>query len=142
MKKYSGLIIIVLLLLGVFWLKKSTKEENDTTRVEQVVPSKSKNKPAEQYDQEEIPNYVYNVYTYVQEHGEAPQGYVGGRIFQNRENRLPKFTKDHQKIKYREWDVHPKQEHQNRGAERLITSNTIEAYYTNDHYRTFKLLKR
>lgn len=142
MKKYSGLIIIVLLLLGVLWLKKNAKEENNTTRVEQVVPSKSKNKPAEQHDQEEIPNYVYNVYTYVQEHGEAPQGYVGGRIFQNRENRLPKFTNDHQKIKYREWDVHPKQEHQNRGAERLITSNTLEAYYTNDHYRTFKLLNR
>lgn len=142
MKKYSGLIIIVLLLLGVFWLKKSAKEENDTKRVEQVVPSKSKNKPAEQHDQEEIPNYVYNVYTYVQEHGEAPQGYVGGRIFQNRENRLPKFTNDHRRIKYREWDVHPKQEDQNRGAERLITSNTLEAYYTNDHYRTFNQLKR
>ena len=63
--------------------------------------------------------------------GEPPPGYVGGRIFQNRERKLPRGD-------YREYDVNPKRPGKNRGAERIVIERqTGKAYYTNDHYLTF-----
>lgn len=84
-----------------------------------------------------IPDYVLETLEYVLEHNEAPSGYVGGRIFQNRENQLPKLDKNGNAIQYREWDVHPKRNEKNRGAERLVTSKSKNAYYTSDHYQSF-----
>lgn len=84
-----------------------------------------------------IPNNVYEVYQYIKEHKEAPESYVGGRIFNNREKRLPHLDQYNKKIKYQEWDVNPKIKGQNRGAERLITGSDATAYYTTDHYKTF-----
>lgn len=85
---------------------------------------------------ENIPEKVLIVLNHVREFKEAPEGYVGGRTFQNREGILPKKNEDNQKIEYQEWDVNPKVSGKNRGAERLVTSDK-EAYYTNDHYKTF-----
>jgi len=65
---------------------------------------------------------------------------VGGRIFYNREKRLPILNENSQKINYREWDVHEKVKGVNRGPERLITSEET-AYYTKDHYKTFIYIK-
>jgi ribonuclease T1 len=63
--------------------------------------------------------------------GNPPPGYVGGRTFQNREQRLPRG-------KYREYDIEPKRPGKSRGAERIVIERrTGEAYYTGDHYRTF-----
>jgi ribonuclease T1 len=78
-----------------------------------------------------VPQRVLDVLVYVKKNDSAPEGYVGGRTFENRENRLPRNTT------YREWDVRPKVKGKNRGAERLITSKDKHAYYTNDHYRSF-----
>jgi len=65
------------------------------------------------------------------QHGQPLAGYVGGRIFQNREGRLPAG-------RYREYDVHPRTPGQNRGPERLVIDQvTGRAYYSADHYRTF-----
>lgn len=63
--------------------------------------------------------------------GDPPQGYIGGRTFQNRERRLPQGH-------YREYDVNPLIRGKNRGAERIVIERrTGKAYYTADHYRTF-----
>ncbi len=63
--------------------------------------------------------------------GEPPAGYVGGRVFHNRERRLPAG-------RYREYDVQPRVPGQARGPERLVIDQTTgRAYYTRDHYRTF-----
>jgi len=63
--------------------------------------------------------------------GEAPAGYVGGRVFGNRERRLPHGS-------YREYDVNPKKPGKNRGAERIvIEQRTGKAYYSPDHYESF-----
>ncbi len=78
-----------------------------------------------------VPQYALEVLSYVKKYDKAPQNYVGGRLFENRENRLPRNTS------YREWDVRPKSKGKNRGAERLITSKDKHAYFTNDHYRSF-----
>jgi ribonuclease T1 len=64
-------------------------------------------------------------------HGEAPPGYTGGRVFQNRERRLPRGV-------YREYDVNPKVPGRDRGPERIVLEvRTGKAYYTDDHYRDF-----
>lgn len=142
MKKYSGIFIILALLAAVVWFKHSSTKEDKSkgTRSEQRNTLPRKVKDAQQKKQE-IPDYVLTVYHYVKTHGEAPEGYVGGRIFQNRERRLPICEDDHRKIKYQEWDVHPKERGQCRGAERLITGNNQCAYYTADHYKTFQTIE-
>lgn len=89
-----------------------------------------------------IPRYVLDVLAYVRTHNEAPNNYVGGRTFENRERRLPQKSPDGKNIRYREWDVLPKIQGQNRGAERLITGSDKSAYYTKDHYRTFIKIKQ
>lgn len=96
---------------------------------------------SQKIDAKSVPPYVLETLEYVLEHKEAPNGYVGGRTFQNRERLLPKTDNNGQKLSYQEWDVHPKEEGKNRGAERLITSSQGEAYYTNDHYRSFTKIK-
>jgi guanyl-specific ribonuclease Sa len=91
---------------------------------------------------QQIPAHVLDVLSYVCKNNAAPAGYQGGRTFENREKRLPAADTDGTKIRYREWDVHPKIRGQNRGAERLITGSNSSAYYTKDHYRTFMRIER
>jgi guanyl-specific ribonuclease Sa len=68
----------------------------------------------------------------IQRHeGKALPGHIGGRVFQNRERRLPRG-------RYREYDVNARIRGRSRGAERIvIEQDTGRAYYTGDHYRTF-----
>lgn len=91
--------------------------------------------------QETIPAKVRVVLAYVREHNRAPAGYVGGRKFGNYENLLPKTSPQGQRIQYREWDVNPKKENQNRGAQRLVTGSDDRAWYTRDHYNSFVEVK-
>jgi len=66
-----------------------------------------------------------------QRHGVPLPGYVGGKIFHNRERRLPRG-------RYKEYDVNQKVPGRSRDAERLvIEQDSGKAYYTDDHYRTF-----
>jgi len=78
-----------------------------------------------------VPQKAYTVAAYVAKNNKAPQGYVGGTLFQNREGRLP------QGVAYKEYDVNPKVRGQNRGAERIIIGADGVRYYTGDHYKTF-----
>ncbi len=82
-----------------------------------------------------IPQYALDVYDYVIKNKKAMDGYVGGREFKNREGQLPMGDA------YQEWDVKPKVQGQNRGAERLVTSAKGDGYYTSDHYKTFTKIK-
>jgi ribonuclease T1 len=77
-----------------------------------------------------IPPKVLQVLQIVRSTGQPPEGYVGGRVFQNREGRLPADGD------YREFDVDP--HNGGRDAERIIVEwGTKKAWYTADHYRTF-----
>jgi ribonuclease T1 len=77
-----------------------------------------------------VPDKAVKVLQYVRQNGQAPEGYVGGRTFENREGRLQ------QGGDYREFDVDP--HNGQRNAERLIIDwNTKKAWYTGDHYQTF-----
>ena len=90
---------------------------------------------------ENVPKKALSVLKYVRKNGKAMSGYVGGRRFGNFENLLPKKDASGKKIEYREWDVNPKMQGKNRGAERLITGSDGKAYFTNDHYGSFVKVK-
>lgn len=90
---------------------------------------------------DDIPQKVWDTYRYIKKNNRAQNGYVGGRKFGNYEKLLPIKNEKGQKVNYREWDVNPKKKGKNRGAQRLVTSNDGHAYYTSDHYRSFKKLE-
>jgi ribonuclease T1 len=78
-----------------------------------------------------VPQYALDVYNHIIDFGRAPNGYVGGAVWHNRERRLPEG-------RYREYDVHPKKKGVNRGPERIVIDvNTNRGWYSADHYRTF-----
>jgi ribonuclease T1 len=88
-----------------------------------------------------VPSKVARVLRHIDETGEPPEGYVGGRRFLNAEKRLPVRTGRGRTITYHEWDVNPHRPGVNRGPERLVTGSDGSAYYTGDHYRTFKRIR-
>lgn len=125
-------LILLAVLFGVVWLVR---------RQQQHARQLPAHTPPTQQTQEKtsrIPAYVLDVLQYVRQNGHAPEQYVGGREFQNREQRLPRNTPGGERIRYSEWDVHPKVPGQNRGAERLITGSDHSAWYTKDHYKIFE----
>jgi ribonuclease T1 len=91
---------------------------------------------------EEVPAKVLEVLQYVKANGKAMDGYVGGRVFENRENQLPMNDNNGNKIKYQEWDVNQKVNGQNRGTQRIVTGSDNRSWYTSDHYKTFTLIKQ
>jgi ribonuclease T1 len=90
---------------------------------------------------EGVPAKVGKVLKHVDKHDEAPDGYVGGRTFENRERRLPKKDARGKTIIYREWDVNRKVRGKDRGPERLVTGSDGSAYYSPDHYKHFKKIR-
>jgi ribonuclease T1 len=89
----------------------------------------------------DVPTKALKVLKYVRENGVAMDGYVGGRKFGNYEGLLPKKDATGKRINYQEWDVNPKIQGKNRGAERLVTGSDGKAYYTDDHYRSFVVVR-
>jgi ribonuclease T1 len=125
MKKAILLTCITLLTLGSIGSGRSFAE---TSNVE-----KQKAKSA----YEKVPAEAREVFEYVLKTGKTPKGYVGGRTWQNREKRLPKGGD------YREYDVHPKVQGRNRGAERIVIDfKSMKGWYTADHYQTFIPIRR
>lgn len=146
--KFWGSIIVSFILgWGMSYVSHTKSIKIEDRRIEeskdarQSISSSSPETKTGDLDQNGVPVYALETLEYILEHDEAPDGYVGGRTFQNREGLLPKSNSSGKKYQYREWDVHPKVDGQNRGAERLVTSNEQDAYFTSDHYRSFKKIK-
>ena len=124
--------------------KAESDRKEDFSESKESVNTKTEESTTEEYsdvDKGEVPAKVLKVLKYIEENGEAPEGYVGGRKFKNLEQLLPKIDKNNKRINYREWDVNPKIEGKNRGKERLVTGDDESAYFTNDHYQSFKKIK-
>ena len=109
--------------------------------IEDLFPKSSVTKPAAGQAPAGVPAKALTVLKHVDETGEAPKGYEGGRTFGNFEGHLPKRDASGRPVKYREWDVNPLQAGVNRGAERLVTGSDGSAYSSDDHYRTFKKIR-
>ena len=91
--------------------------------------------------QEDIPAEAIEMYAYVIKNQSAPDGYVGGRKFNNFEKLLPIKNSNGKNISYQEWDIYPKVKGKNRGAKRIVTDNHNNGYYTPDHYQSFIKIK-
>ncbi|MBP7273723.1 MAG: hypothetical protein KA974_07765 [Saprospiraceae bacterium] len=142
MKSRLIILAILAILVAIKFLyqpQKSTQPESQKTQHTQqknrANESETTELPASKNNN--IPQKVYNVLQYIRQYDDAPDGYVGGRKFGNFEKHLPQKGSDGKRINYREWDVNPKREGKNRGAQRLITGDDGSAYYTADHYDTF-----
>ncbi|MFW0794183.1 ribonuclease domain-containing protein [Gordonia sp. CPCC 205515] len=68
-------------------------------------------------------------------------GTKGGTTFRNNEGHLPRTDAHGAPITYREWDVNPKQPGQSRDAERIVTGSDGSAWYTDDHYQSFVMIR-
>lgn len=141
-------ISIAFTILGIAYLlflfpksggsSKSTTIETEISKESSAIPKNDQNKSTpKSILNPEVPEYVFQVLNHIQKFQEAPPNYIGGRIFKNREKKLKSVDALGTKIIYREWDVHPKIEGVNRGAERLITGSDHVAYFTKDHYNSF-----
>ena len=143
---YKQFIHILFFIVGLSLLSCSQTQNQETnqnsSKTEKKAPKSAGNSQTDDRTPPDIANNripakVYKVLQYVREHNEAMPGYVGGRVFQNRERRLAIKDGNGKKIKYREWDVNPKRGGVNRGVERLVTGSDNRAWFTNDHYQTF-----
>lgn len=82
-------------------------------------------------------NAAVNTYKHAKSHNwSPPANYKGGRVFQNRENKLP------QGGDYREFDIFPCYDASGnkipRGPERIVVDiKSNRVWYTPDHYQTF-----
>ena len=85
-------------------------------------------------DREVLPTHVQDTITHLEGNGftKAPEGYRGGREFENRPLNGIKQLPVKDEGYYREWDTKPNSA--NRGTERLVTGQEGEIYYTNTHY--------
>jgi ribonuclease T1 len=136
---FKNLIFTALLLLSCFACrnKEVAAQHQSNNQPEDSAQSDNSQRPDATTKKGKAPDYVLEVLEYVKQNDRAPKGYVGGRNFQNRENRLPKISNQGAKIKYQEWDVYPKEQGKNRGVERLITGSDKSAWYTKNHYKSF-----
>lgn len=143
-KLWSVLLLILGLFIAFFIFNKSdftTPLFNDNSGNQLTEgTSVGSNPSAETTDS--IPDYVRKTYNFILKHGDAPHGYYGGRNFKNREKRLPVKMLNGESIYYREWDVHPRRDGIDRGAERLVTGSDGSAWFTADHYGTFFFIER
>ena len=148
-KNYSQLLIgiIIGIVLGLVigkqvFVSQSQPSVNQTSSSSETSPKEiPNNTPQADYNHSEIPQKVYDVLKYIRANNRAMDGYVGGRVFTNREKIVPQFDTGGKPIQYQEWDVNPKVEGQNRGTERILTGSDGRAWYTNDHYQSFKEIK-
>ncbi len=140
-----GILVLLTLSIGYFaWLilnQPSGSTRNIETETKAELPSNPSNPAISGSNEEPIPEYVLVVLRYIRSNGRAPDGYVGGRRFQNREKKLSLYDSQGKPLRYQEWDVHPKVSGRNRGAERLITGSDNSAWYTADHYNSFKRIQ-
>ncbi len=135
-------LLILAALFAVVWFVMHRKKQaqiaaNQPNTEQQATKPKSGSGSSSSTTSTSVPTYVLDVLRYIRSHGEAPDGYVGGREFQNREKKLPAKDSQNKRIRYSEWDVRPKVEGKNRGKERLVTGSDHSAWYSKDHYKSF-----
>ncbi|MDR6598702.1 ribonuclease domain-containing protein [Saccharothrix longispora] len=95
-----------------------------------AVPGASSGLPVEELS--DLPAQARTTWELVEKGGPFPYPRNDGVEFRNREERLPRKSRDY----YREYTV-PTPGSDDRGARRLVTGSADEVYYTGDHYASF-----
>jgi len=130
MKRWVSPVLFLLLILAFLAFRYCQHRSRVLVPVAGPTPTQSVPGNSGPVSTAKVPAYVLDVLNFVRKHGEAPDNYVGGREFQNKEGRLPKKDGQGHKLHYSEWDVRPKVQGQNRGPERLVTGSDHSAWYT------------
>lgn len=99
-----------------------------------AVPGRSKGMPAVAV--RELPSQARDTLRLIDAGGPFPYP-KDGAVFGNHERLLPRQPRGH----YHEYTVRTPGS-RDRGARRLITGESHETYYTDDHYRTFQAVLR
>jgi ribonuclease T1 len=136
MKNKTNLVLIVVL-LGLIDLGYNAFTQEKSKQPQRKRPTQTRNAEESKSIESQIPSKAIETWQYIRQHHEAPEGYVGGRVFQNREKKLPKTGPTGEQARYFEWDINPKRKGQNRGPERIVSQDYERAWYTPDHYNTF-----
>ncbi len=136
MKRWVSPVLFLLLILA-FVAFRYCQHRNQTFTPSVSTPTQSTPGTTTPGSNRNVPAYALDVLKYIRKNGEAPEGYVGGREFLNKEGRLPKKDAQNHKLRYSEWDVHPKVSGQNRGPERLVTGSDHSAWFSPNHYKSF-----
>jgi len=84
-----------------------------------------------------VPAMAITVADYIAQNNSVPDGFIGGRAFENRESILPAKDSLQQTIVYREYDIYPHIKGKSRGAERIVLGSDKSRYYTANHYQSF-----
>jgi ribonuclease T1 len=148
-KNYSQLFIGIIIGLIIGLLAAKTLFVQNSTVQPIVKPQKDNTRNQNNNDNNNtthttngnVPAKAITVLQYIKANNHAMDGYVGGRVFTNREKVLPEQDAQGNNIDYQEWDVNQKVQGQNRGTERICTGSDGRSWYTNDHYRTFTEIK-
>ncbi len=133
-KRLLARLLLLVALAAVAWFVWHRQQQ--TQSIDQPLPPTQTGQDNTQ-TAPKVPTYVLETLQFIRRNGHAPEEYVGGREFQNKEKHLPAKNDQNKRIRYSEWDVHPKVKGQNRGPERLVTGSDHSAYFTKDHYKTF-----
>lgn len=137
---YSVIIVLLLLAAVLVVLKHNSDTANKTasqsvssTQLTTTVPSRV------------VPSRVLVTLNLIDQGkwpaAAAAPGTRGGDPWYNLEKKLPVYDKNGKKLHYQEWDINPKKKRRHRDAERIITSDQGDAWYTLDHYRTYKRIR-
>jgi len=138
MNRYIYVVIaVVLIILAVFGI--------DAADVDLGSILTGQNRAESQYEQQQVsvhevyvanlPAEVQDTLQLIKQGGPFPFS-EDGTVFYNREGQLPEKPKGY----YHEYTVKTPGA-TNLGARRIVSGSGGEYYYTDDHYRTFKLIK-
>ncbi len=144
MRRLALLLAALLVLVGCGSGSVRTETVTVTvTVVSAVAPVTSAAEPAASQEKavSGVPSYALDVLAMIDETGEPPPGFVGGRRFENRERLLPERSEGGARVRYREYDVHEDDPDTSRGPERLVVGDDRSAYYTDDHYDSFTRIR-
>lgn len=92
-----------------------------------------------------LPENARRVIEHFDQTGSRQAGYKEEEPFKN-DGRdggevLPAATASGGRISYTEWDLNPRQPGTNRGSERVVLGSDGSAYYTDNHYRSFRRIR-
>lgn len=134
-KRLIARLLLIAVLFGVLWFIRYQQQR--ATQITPPPPTTTTSGQQGTPSQAGVPAHVLEVLNFIRRNGQSPEGYVGGKEFLNREKKLPAKAPDGKRIRYSEWDVHPKVKGENRGPDRLVTGSDHSAWYTKNHYKTF-----
>ena len=112
-------------------------QATDTARAELA----GRGGPCPAYDNPAFPKNARDTLAFVDQTGQHPPGYEGGRDLRNPEGRLPARGANGSPITYGEWDLNPFAPANASGIERLVTGSDGSAYFTDDHYTSFTRMR-